>query len=1136
MPAPQKRRSPQFLLFHFPPRVQSLKARVRVNKPAAFATSRRCDTRMARPLAARLAALLAAPWATPLCLLSLGLPLLSGPARAQSLDTGAVQGVVLDIAGRPVAAARLLLTNPATGAITAMVADADGAFRFSSLSPATYKLQITAADAALAAWQASAVVAIGSVTTVRATLTLAGTQQAVVVEAATPVVDATDATLATTIDTAAVDNLPSSGRRWSNFALLTPGVTPDADADGLLSFRGIGALLNNNTVDGADNNQAFFSQERGTTLVAYSTSEASVEEFQVNVSNYSAQYGRAAGGVINTVTHSGTNELHGQLFTFDRNNAWAATNPFTTLTTRNADGTFTTAPVRTRDTLLQGGLAVGGPILRDKLFGFFTWDHYGRNYPGVARASTPAKLFARPTQQTIQTLATRLDIMPAQALAEYNTTLGGLSSLLGTVPRTADQDIYFPKLDWQLNDRNHFTLQYNRMRWNALNGVQTSPSATYGVASFGNSIVSNDAMIARWNYFVTANLLNDLHVEYGRDRESETSGAPAAFEESFSHNLYGRPPQVQIASYGFRFGKPPVLDRAAYPDERRYELVDTLTWVHGRHTLKAGYEVNYVNDYSDALYNANGTYVYSNVIGFVTDYLSPNHCDASTTGVGVLPCYSYYQQGIGPTTFQFQSGDYAGFLSDEWKIFPRLTLSLGLRYEYEQLPNTNKALVNADIPRTALVPHDKNNYGPRIGFAWDVTGAGHSILRAGIGTYYGRIINSTVFSALTQTGTTTSQRSYYYKPLDPGAPPFPYVFSSTPVLDVKPTAVYFDAHFQNPQIHQAELSLEQQVGSRTNLTLAYMGSFGRELPNYIDRNIDLTSIGTITYQVVDAHHQGPLPARYTSRFFTARINPAYQQITDIFSETNSKYQAAVLRVDHQMSRSFDLHASFTYSHAADFNQNATVFTDTNDVLDPTDLRREYGNSNFDIRRRLTGGLVLHSPWRFRGVTGALLNGFLAAPTVELRDGLPYSMHTAGAVPSVRYVDTVDRTEILSGLGANINGSGGDTRLPEVGRNTFRYPAILNTDLRLAKRTHLNDRVELEVMAESFNLLNHTNVTSIDTTGYEITGATSVNSLPKLTWQDGGTTGTGAEFGSVTNANNTSLYHNRQVQLAFRLHF
>ena len=148
-------------------------------------------------------------------------------------------------------------------------------------------------------------------------------------------------------------------------------------------------------------------------------------------------------------------------------------------------------------------------------------------------------------------------------------------------------------------------------------------------------------------------------------------------------------------------------------------FVDIITWIHGNHAIKFGYDLNYVTDYSDNLYDQNGTYDYTNALEFAADYYSPNHCDGSTTGAGSLPCYTYYQQGIGSTTFQFQTADYSGFISDEWKLRHGLTLSLGIRYEYEQLPNTNKNLVNPDIPLTATLPHDRNNFGPRLGIAWE---------------------------------------------------------------------------------------------------------------------------------------------------------------------------------------------------------------------------------------------------------------------------------------------------------------------------------------------------------------------------------------------------------------------------------
>ncbi len=1060
---------------------------------------------------------------------------LPAAGRTQSTDLGGLQGTLLDPVGKPVAHAALVLTDDATSFSLNALSDGSGLFYFPGLAPGTYQLRASAPS--FATLETNAVISVGTITTMRATMPLGKATETVQVADIAPVVDTASAAFATTLDSTAVHDLPTSSRRWSDFALLTPGVTPDAAANGLLSFRGVGALLNNNTVDGADNNQAFFSEERGRTTVAYSNSESAVEEFQVNTSNYGAEYGRSAGGVINTVTRSGGNALHGQLFFYNRNSAWAARNAFATTTavTTGAQNTATTVGVGLRDTLTQGGATVGGPILRDKLFGIFTYDRYRRDFPAIARASDPVKLFGTPTQQQIQTLAQRLTVTQAQALTEYNGVLTGLASLLGSVPRTADQTIYFPKIDWQVSDRSHLTLQWNHMRWISPNGVQTSPTATFGSNSFGNSDVANDVAQTRLAYFLTPNILNEVTFQYGRDLETELSNPPAPFESTLANNIYGKPPQVSIQSYGFSFGNPPVLNRAAYPDERRYELTDTVTWVHGHHTVKAGGAYDYVNDYSDSLYNGNGTYVYSNVMTFASDYLSPNHCDNATTGAGVLPCYSYYTQSFGPTTFQFQSADIAGFVSDEWKATPHLTLSLGLRYEYEQLPDTNTTLMNPDIPGTAHLPHDKNNYGPRVGFAWDPTGGGHTVLRGGYGIYYGRIINSTAFSALTQTGNPYAQRSYYFKPLDTGTPPFPFVFSGTPQLAVAPAAVFFDPRFQNPQIHQYEVSLQQKITRDTTITASGLFSAGRELPDYIDTNIDLSSAQTLTYDVVDPLKQGPLAATYSTRFYTARLNPKYQQITRIFSETNSKYEAAVVRVDHNISHSFDLHGSYTYAHAADWNQNATAFTDTNDVLDPGNLSLEYGNSNFDIRSRLTGGLVMKTPWHVHGLLGMAANGYEVSPTAEVRDGLPYSLQTAGSIPALSYIDTVNRKEALSGLGASINGSGGANRIAEVGRNTFRYPGIINANVRIAKRTQLTKRVSLELLGESFNLLNHQNITSIDTTGYSISNSSTVGAAPRLTWQSGTKAGT-SEFGTPLNSNNTSLYQDRQIQISARLHY
>jgi hypothetical protein len=1055
--------------------------------------------------------------------------------HAQSNTSGGLEGTISDAQGRVIPGVRVVARSPATGKERTATSDATGSFRMADLDPDTYAVEISASS--FAVWRtASVAIEVGSITTIAPHLAVAGHRESVLVKSETAGLETSSAAITTNFSNTLLGDLPSNGRRWSNFALLAAGVTPDQNGDGLLSFRGISVLMNNNTVDGVDNNQAFFSEERGRTRIGYSTTQAAVQEFQVNTSNYAAEYGGAAGGVVNAVTRSGGKQFHGQAFFFDRDNEWGATNPYTTLTQRLADGSYSTTPFKPTDWRKQWGAGVGGPIRRDKLFWFLAFDQYRRNFAGTARTAdstsgTAPQLFATPSAQQIATLAARTQTTIAAALTHYNDILTGLDSMLGPVPRTANQYILFPKIDWDLNERNHLILQYNRMRWNSPAGVQTAASSTYGIASFGNDYVSDDWAVARWNFFLTANLLNEARYQFGRDFESEFAQTPTPFEEPFSKNPDGFSPQISVASgnYGFTFGKPASLNRAAYPDEYRSQFVDTVSWVHGKHSWKAGYDFSHVVDDTNNLYNGTGSYVYTNVLSFASDYYAPSSCDTGPSGVGRLPCYDYETQALGPSIFRFTTNDYAAYLQDEWKILHTLTLSLGLREEFQQLPNPNPRLVNPDIPETAAVPHQRQNLAPRFGFAWDIFGRGSTVVRAGYGLYLGRFVNSTVYAALTNTGVAAAQKSYYFKPVDVGAPPFPHVFTAEPPFSNQPNAVYFDPHARNPVVEEMEASLGQQLGRRTDISFAFLGSLGRKLPNFVDKNIDLSSVGTVTYSIDNSTGHGPLPGKtYTTSFFTARLNPNYGVLTDIFTETNSHYEAGVVRLNRSMGRGGELHAAYTYSHAADYNQNSTTFADNNDILDPTNFALEYGASNFDIRQRLTGTAVAKTPWKLHGAGGYLFNGYSLAPVVEWRTGLPYTLRTTGAIPSTKYVDTVNRIETLSGLGASINGSGGDNRIAAIGRNTYRYPAVTNVDLRASKSFKFAERVDLDLIGEAFNLLNHQNITNIDSAGYLIEGASSPDTLPRLTYQ--------TKFGSITNSNSTALYRERQIQLALRLTF
>lgn len=260
--------------------------------------------------------------------------------------------------------------------------------------------------------------------------------------------------------------------------------------------------------------------------------------------------------------------------------------------------------------------------------------------------------------------------------------------------------------------------------------------------------------------------------------------------------------------------------------------------------------------------------------------------------------------------------------------------------------------------------------------------------------------HATIYSGLTTTGSAAAQRSYYFRPLDTGAPSFPYVFSTGSELVVAPNAIYFDRLFQNPQIDQTELSLQQELSRRTALTITYLGSYAHELPNFIDTNVDLNALGVLNYTIEDPQHLGPIKGgAYTTKFFYQRLNPSYHAITDITSEANARYQAAVVRLTRRMGRAFSINVGYTYSHAIDDNQNESTFADNNDVYDPTNPSLEHGNSNFDVRQRASGSIVAQTPWHLRGFAGVLLNGYSLGTSGEWRTGLPYTMRTTGAIPA-----------------------------------------------------------------------------------------------------------------------------------------
>src|SRR5205807_703354 len=290
--------------------------------------------------------------------------------------------------------ASVSVKNTATNKEDATSSDGEGRFKVPNLQPGDYTVTVNSAGFS-AFNQAKVIVEVGRDTSLDVGLTVGRLSGGTVeVTAEAPVINTTQQDFSTNMNQTSINELPINGQRWSNFALLTPGTVPDANF-GLISFRGISGLLNNNTVDGGDNNQAFFSEERGRTRINYVISQRAIREFQVNTSNYSAEYGRAAGGVTNAVTKSGTNQFHGDAFFYDRDNRLGARNPLGFISTFDpATGAITRSGYKAPDKRYTFGGDIGGPIKKNKAFFFFNYDEVRRDFPGLAIFFAPAYLLS----------------------------------------------------------------------------------------------------------------------------------------------------------------------------------------------------------------------------------------------------------------------------------------------------------------------------------------------------------------------------------------------------------------------------------------------------------------------------------------------------------------------------------------------------------------------------------------------------------------------------------------------------------------------------------------------------------------------------------------------------------------------
>ena len=930
---------------------------------------------------------------------------------------------------------------------------------------------------------------------------------------------------------------------------------------------------------------------------SYVFSQAAVREFRVlgqgDATAYgSALYGHGVGGVVTTVSRSGGTRLHGMGFYTLRNSAWAAANPFS-IASSYADGVVTSAVVKPQDQRQQFGGRIGGSVpgflsstdnaswsrsntnQRQRLFYFYAFDAQHRNFPAIS-APGYAGFYALTATQTA--LLANRGVTPAKT----NAALNYLNSLTGAVARRANQTVNFGRVDWQHGSGSRVVLEYNRARWSSPAGARSEAVVDRGVASLGSSYGKVDAGVARWIQFIGSRLSNELRVQYGRQLQYESPQTPLTQEPNIGPG--GMPPEVSIGPQGLVFGTPAALGQKAYPDERRLELADLASWVRGRHFLQFGADFSALRDYTDSLTNADGTFSYDSgatggkaggLVDWITDYTFnvnayPNGgCPSINSKVHDF-CFSSYSQSFGQQSVSFHTQDWAGFFQDDWRVTQRLTIHAGLRFEYQflplpQQPNAGLDAVFGAVGATNVFPEDRNNFGPRLGVAWQPFGAGRGVLRIGYGVYFGKLPGATIRAALLDTALPSSTTRVRILPTTETACPqattvgFGYACSfltpPTGVVTATTSALVFDRRFRLPEVQQGTFSIEHGLGAGVLGRLGYVLNLDRQLPNSVDINI-APSTGVQEFQLQGG--TGVVGVEDGETFavpvYTARVAPSFGPVTDLVSNANASYHGMTLEARRGAGsgrdgysgagRGLSFRVAWTWSKAIDFGQSSGAVPRTNGQFDPFTVRYDKGLSALNFPHRVVATIVWSPRVSGSGGSGIsataertvwrLLDGWSAAWIFSESSGRGYSYDIYGGTR-------------LAGGHQTINGSGGSAVLPTVGRNTLRLPDSANLDMRLSRTFRLGrmmggEGMRLRASAEAFNVTNRRNYSGITQRAF-LVGTPGTGTVPAgvtpLVFQDAATVATEGlnvqPFGAYTAAA-TSQARERHLQLGLRLEF
>jgi hypothetical protein len=605
----------------------------------------------------------------------------------------------------------------------------------------------------------------------------------------------------------------------------------------------------------------------------------------------------------------------------------------------------------------------------------------------------------------------------------------------------------------------------NYLKWFSVNGIQTGISNTSGgaVGNNGDDSVRDRIGRASWTLIATNSVVNELRFGWFKDRQADdyNPGLQAGYPiGNVSLSVAG------VSTLGGYNILPRIL-----PSENRYQFVDNLSWVTGRHSFKFGVDIARTEDFINSLGTRFGSFTYSNVTTFAQDYTSP------TPGPSH---YSSYSQVFGNPIVDMMMTDLGFYAQDTWKISNRLTANYGVRYERAILPQP--PITNPNYPQTGKIPETTKDFAPRIGLAYSLNDK--TVLRAGYGLFYARYTssqNSTFFTfndVYTQSLSITSASST-------GAPVYPIPLTSPAGALASNRSITFAApNMRNPYTQQWNVGIERALTSKTTLTASYLNSRGKRLFTVRDLNIGPLSSQIYNYTILDANYKPTGQVFSTPVYLLAsRIDTRYGHINQVENGGKQWYDGLAVQLNQRFTGIFSGTVSYTWSHELDENQysgsSAYSLSSTNALYNGA-YSNDKANGNLDQRHRFVGTFIARpkfvksdSAFARTFINGWELNGLLT-----LASGRPN-------FESVSFSSTTNVSNLLAFT--TLNGLGGDSRVPWLPNNPLRIDPITRFDTRLAKSFRIREKMSLSLLFEVFNLTN-----TVSTTGVVSSGFTAAN--------------------------------------------